>query len=381
MQIEHSGALKNMKLKFITELAEIERSQEQWDSVAGGYPFFRFAWMANWFRYFGSELKLAVLIAVGEDGQWKGIAPWCIDESNPFIRKLRFLGSGCACSDYLDLIVASDDYRSFSTLTVDWLMENIGNAETLGRIDVIELEGITNTNSNTAFLCEVFEAWGLKSHSTELEGGWQVDLPSTWQELNARFSKSMRRKTKAAIKRINNPASEVLSTQNESFDELWPMFVALHQGRRKMLGQAGCFADPSFEMFLQQASKDLMEEDSAELLVILFEGRPLATKLCLFGGETVYFYQSGIDVERMNLEPGYQICYSAISRAIERGFKRFDFLRGDEPYKSRWDTTRIPMSRIRFVPPTSIAKLKHGIWLTGRSFKNYVSKSSIGAGS
>ena len=49
--------------------------------------------------------------------------------------------------------------------------------------------------------------------------------------------------------------------------------------------------------------------------------------LCLFDDETAYTYQSGMDVSRLNLEPGYQICYTAIRNAIDQGFTSSDFLR------------------------------------------------------
>lgn len=108
-----------MKLKFITDFAQIDNNQKQWNSVAGSFPFFQWSWMANWFRYLGTDLKLAVLVAVDEYDNWIGIAPWCIDDTSPFSRKLRFLGSGTACSDYLDLIVADANYPEFSRLVVD----------------------------------------------------------------------------------------------------------------------------------------------------------------------------------------------------------------------------------------------------------------------
>ena len=370
-----------MKLKFIADFTEIESNRAEWDSVAGSFPFFRWSWMANWFRYFGTDLRLAVLVAVDDHGKWIAIAPWCVDSTNPLATRLRFLGSGEVCSDYLDLITDEANYPEFSRLAVDWLLENIGNRETLGPIDVIELDGITTTRATTQYLCDVLDSSGLKSHTTELEGGWCINLPSTWQELNSNFSKSMRRKTKAAVKRTADPATEVISSKEVAFDELWPIFTDLHQQRRKLVGDAGCFSDPAFEQFLKSASRSLIEESKAEILVIFFEGSPLATMLCLFDNEASYSYQSGMDVDRLNLEPGYQICYTAICNAIDNGFKRFDFLRGDEPYKARWNTTRIPIYRTRFIPRTSRAGIKHGIWLAGRSLKHYLNSDSSASGS
>ncbi len=365
-----------MQLQLITNFEELESHSHHWNKVAGPFPFFRWNWVSNWFRYLGNKLELAVLVATDDEGNWTGIAPWCIDSSMPFARKLRFLGSGDACSDYLDLICSAENYRSFAALATDWLVGNIGNPKTLGRIDVVELDGITLTNPNTNHLDRLLDANGLKSHTSELEGGWVVDLPQTWEELNASFSKSMRRKTKKAVQRVADPNTEILSSRDVPFNELWPIFTHLHQQRRNMLGQEGCFASQDFENFLRSAASSLVDESQAELLAILHAGTPLATMLLLNDNETVYTYQNGMDVERLHLEPGYQICYTAIQRSIERGFTHLDFLRGDEPYKSRWNTTRIPIVRKRYVPRTTLATIKHGIWLTGKSIKQYVNPAA-----
>jgi len=137
-----------------------------------------------------------------------------------------------------------------------------------------------------------------------------------------------------------------------------------------MLGEAGCFADSAFEKFLRIASKELIEEGRAELIVIDFDGQPLASMLLMNDENTNYMYQSGADETRMKLEPGYQIAVASIQKSIDLGLKHFDFMRGDEPYKARWSTTRVAMQSTRFVPRKMGAKFKHNIWLTGQVIKN-----------
>lgn len=361
-----------MKLKLFTDLDLLESHCKRWDSVAGEFPFFRWSWMGNWMRHLGTDLELAVLVAIDENGEWVGIAPWCVDSRTPFSRRLRFLGSGETCSDYLDLICSDDHYDEFSATVVDWLDANIGVPQTLGRIDVIDLEGVTSSSPRLSNFCELLEARGYQRHSTELEGGWRVELPSSWDELNASLSKSMRRKTKKAIQRLKEDNTSVMSSSDEPLDKLWPQFVALHQQRREMLGQAGCFASPDFGHFLKAATNGLMLESKAELICLSRNNRPLAAMLLLHDRETTYMYQSGLDPQDMKQEPGHQIAVCAISRAIANQSKYFDFLRGDEPYKARWNTTRIPIQRTRFIPGHSMAKLKHGIWLAGRSVKHWM---------
>ena len=361
-----------MKLTLITDYDTLEQHAAQWDDVAGDFPFFRFAWMGNWSKHLGKSCQLAVLVAVDDDGRWLGIAPWCIDHSQKMTKRLRYISSGVACADYLRLITRPECETEFSNAVVDWLLENVGSDGPFGKIESIELDGITLNDPETSCFVELLSASGLSRHTVEIEGCWKTDLPADWSEFESQCSKSMRRKTRKATQRLTDDQTEIRSSKDNSFDELWPTFVQLHQQRRQMLGQAGCFADPNFHAFLENAIRELAQTGHAEIVQIDRDGTPLASMLLLNDGETVYMYQSGSCEERAAMEPGYQMAASAIKRSIAQGFKSFDFLRGDEPYKARWNTTRVPLSRVKFIPRTISAQLKHSLWLTGRSLKGHV---------
>lgn len=361
-----------MKLTLITTYETLEQHAEQWDEVAGDFPFFRFAWMGNWSKHLGKSCQLAVLVAVDDDGQWLGIAPWCVDHSRNMTKRLRFISSGVACADYLRLITRPEYEKEFSDAIANWLVNNVGADGPLGRIDSIELDGVALNESQTSTFVESLSATGLSRHTTEIEGCWKTELSSDWGEFESKCSKSMRRKTRKATQRLTNEQTEVHSSKDGGFDELWTTFVQLHQLRRQMLGQAGCFADPDFHAFLKNSVRELAETGHAEIVQINNDGMPLASMLLLNDGETVYMYQSGSCDQRAALEPGYQLAACAIQRSISQGFRAFDFLRGDEPYKARWNTTRVPLSRVKFIPRTIAAQLKHSLWLTGRSLKEHV---------
>ena len=361
-----------MKLTLITNPETLEQHAKQWDAVAGNFPFFRFAWMNNWVKHLGKNCQLAVLVAKDDDGQWLGIAPWCIDHSHNMTKRLRYISSGIACTDYLQLITQPENETEFSNAAVDWLLDNVGADGPFGRIDSIELDGIVLDSPETAYLVEMLTASGLGRHDMKIEGCWKTDLPSDWEEFESKCSKSMRRKTRKATRRLTDDQTEIRSSKNASFDDIWTTFVQLHQQRRQMLGQVGCFAEPDFAAFLENAIRELAESGHAEIVQIDREGMPLASMLLLNDGETVYMYQSGSCDQRAALEPGYQMVACAIQRSIDQGFKTFDFLRGDEPYKARWNTTRVPLSRVKFIPRSIAAQLKHSLWLTGRSLKHHV---------
>jgi len=357
-----------MKLQILDSLDQLFASESQWNSVAGNRCFFSWQWCAAWFREFSTEDDaLHVIVGVDNDGRWVGIAPLMISG-----RKLRFLGSGAACSDYVNLITAPEDYNSFAEATAQYLVTEFTQEGALSAVDAFEIEGCGENDRNLDYFCELLQINDFAKHETETEGTWKVLLPDSFEQLNATFSKSMRRKTKAARKRLAEDDVETQFATTDNFEQVWDCFVELHQKRRNAIGQLGCFADDKFERFLRSAVAGLMSIDRSDLVLIHKAEAPIAALLLIYCGDTCMMYQSGIEPTAASLEPGYQSVMVAINHAMEKNFKFFDFLRGDEPYKARWSTTREAIVRRKFIPPTMSAQLKHGTWVIGRSIKNYV---------
>ena len=58
------------------------------------------------------------------------------------------------------------------------------------------------------------------------------------------------------------------------------------------------------------------------------------------------YYNAGIDPDARDLSPGVLMVYAYVRRALERGLRRMDFLRGDEPYKYEWGAVDEPIQRV-----------------------------------
>ncbi|MEL7500516.1 MAG: GNAT family N-acetyltransferase [Planctomycetota bacterium] len=384
-----------MKLELITDFEWLDSNQDHWNDLAAnadcrgiagnqvsgrnqnwkGFPFYRWEWLGTWFKEM-VDGQPYVLLATDDDGQWLGLAPFFI-ESSALQNRLCLWGSGTTCTDYMGLISTESATANFALAVSDWLTKETRAGGKLASIDVVELEGGTEQMNSTQQLDVALDANGFKRYDDELEGCWVVELDSDWRVLESKLSKSMRRKTKKATKRINDEATTIRSTESFPLSELWSEFVRLHQHRRESLGQPGCFADPAFERFLKSATESLVAQGQAELIVIDFEDEALAAMLLFNDGVTNYMYQSGADIDRMKLEPGYQMVYLAILSSLKQNLSRFDFLRGDEPYKARWNTERIPLLRTRWIPRKLTAIFKQNLWLTGRSIKRYLHRTTI----
>src|SRR5208283_4734627 len=106
------------------------------------------------------------------------------------------------------------------------------------------------------------------------------------------------------------------------------------------------------------------------------DGRIAAVEYQLAGRGVIYFYQAGIDPQRLADEPGHLITAATVKRAIEQGETAVDFLRGDEPYKAHFRALARPSLALRVVPNRTMSQLRNNLWLAGRSVKHWLNQPS-----
>jgi CelD/BcsL family acetyltransferase involved in cellulose biosynthesis len=158
-----------------------------------------------------------------------------------------------------------------------------------------------------------------------------IDLADTWDGYLAKLSGKDRHELRRKIRRAEagGPRIEVARTP-AAMDALMDGFVALH--RQSKVGKAR-FMDEPMEVFFRILGRDLAEAGLAALWMLWLDERPAAALFCLEQGGAVSLYNSGFDPEARAMSPGVVLIARTIEDAIARGFRRYDFLRGEEPYK------------------------------------------------
>ena len=329
------------KLTTITTIDQFGSLRGDWDQLTSE-PLRSFAWNFAWWKNFQhlGQLNLYVLEV---EGRVVGIAPLFLDRWGGQ-KRLRFIGSGKTCTDYATLIVA-DRWR-------ERFIEEI-TTEVAGLTAMLELEGVTGEFPHDS-LAEQFgnRFW---RYNIELEPTWFLQLPQEWTDFVAGSKKSLRRKIKKAEKRIASDEFEVRSTLDDlPLEEGWDLLVELHRIRFESKGESGAFDDDHFTNFLHDAVVDLNDNDQVEIIVAYHEGEPMGAHLILLGPSGPQLYQAGIQVAKSKFEPGHLLITFAVRRAIERGHKAFDFLRGNQPYKPYWGAVPRRLQNVRFVSRSAI---------------------------
>lgn len=345
-----------MAIRLLDTAALLDAHADAWNQLAAGHPMRGHDWLSGWWRHYRLGSELFTLAVFDENETLIGLAPWRLETSARRGAVIRWLGDGEVCTDHLSLLIADGQTEAVVDQIADFLVDACEDW------DLLRLDDADADDPRLAALSESLAQRGCDASAADAGACWAIELPNEWEAFLARQSKSHRKQLRRAERRVlESDACEwrPVTTQAE-LDTAWPQFVDLHQRRRASLGEPGCFASPRFGAFHRELAGRLLDRDQLRLSLLLLSGVPAAAEYHLAGPDAVYAYQGGVDPERLDEEPGRLSNIATIKAAVEAGVARFDFLRGDEPYKAHWRAEPRPTVHHRVVPPRRAAQLRAG---------------------
>jgi CelD/BcsL family acetyltransferase involved in cellulose biosynthesis len=342
---------------------------DDWNRLAGDVPCRRWEWLAPWWRHYSAPGdELFVLLVRDSAGEVLGIAPWYLSRSLRQGRVVRFLGSGDVCSDYLT-IFSRPEVR---TLVVDEIADYL-TGDAAGEWDMIELTGVEANDDATSALVERLADRDYVVHQQPGESCWRLALPADWESYVKTLSKTRRERTRQIV-RDSFDTGRAISCRvvdREDLPSYFDLLVDLHQKRRRSMGGQGCFNDVTFTAYHREVMEGFFALGRLRLQYVLLEGRPVAIEYGLTGGNAIYFYQSGIEPAVLDQRPGWMGTIGSLRAAIEQGYRTFDFMRGDEAYKSSWKAQPRATIETRIVARRPAARLRHTAWLAERQVRRW----------
>ncbi len=202
------------------------------------------------------------------------------------------------------------------------------------------LSNLAEDSPNADRLCRALTRRGHVVRRETLWGCPRMQLPTTWDAYLATLSPT-RRQTVRRKERGLARGRQVTITDysDERFDEGWSHLLRLHEERWSSDG-GGAFRDHAAAGLQRAFARRMAEQERLWLVTLDVDGAPAAAWYGFTLGDTVYFYQSGRDPRWDGESVGAVLMGSMIRRAIERGFKWFDFLRGEDTYKTQWTSAQ-----------------------------------------
>ena len=373
-----------MEVVRFSSLEKLEPLAADWDRLARRVPFRSWTWLSRWWRHYGepfgsrgSRVSLYVLV-VYDGGKLVGIAPWYREDCPCQGRVLRFLGLGEVCSEYLSVLCLPEMEQRVAEALAAWLTPTDRSGPSVlpsdDQWDLLELSGVDVEDSAVICLTDELEMRRNLVHRSVGWNCWRIALPDSWEEFLANLSKNHRKQLRHRQRTILDGRRNVLHSVQQSADlpQAQDVLVDLHQRRRQSQGSQGRFASCRFTAFHDDVMPAMLRAGQLRLAWLEVDGRPVAAEYQLTGNDVVYAYQSGMNPDALDLAPGSLGHLVTLRWAIDGGYRTFDFLRGDEPYKRHWRARPRPTWRFRVVPSQTSARLRHGLWLAGSNVKQWI---------
>ncbi len=335
----------------ISSVAHIDDlDRVSWDRLlkrtSAATPFSSWTFHRAWWDAYGAGAEPHYL-AIGQDPVL-GIMPLMARVPGEDLRGRRYFAASYH-ADYATALAADGDLDTVAEATIDHLA---------GRNDWSVLD-LRRFRADDAFLARLEAVASQRAD----ELGWRVrreqedvcpalPLAGSWDEQLARLSKKTRHEFRRKLRRAQ--AAGPLRLHYLPLDAAAAdRFIELHQAR---WDQHGLFAPGETGTRSRRFLHRLVElegaqaEPSFHIAETTVGDRVIHVAAGFAAGGTCYFYNAGMDPGALELSPGVVGTALYIRDRIARGEKRFDFLRGDEPYKYEWGATDQSLCRLVIEP-------------------------------
>jgi len=291
------------------------------------FPFTTPPWWSVWWDHFACGGDL-FLWSIHRDGRFLGLAPLVARG-----REARFPGGPDVC-DYLDFVVAPGREREFFTVLTRHLE--------LQGVERLALEGLRPESAVLSHWAPLASELGCEmSWEAEAES-FELDLPPSWEEYLQGLKSKQRHEVRRKLRRLEEAgrvSCRVLEAPREVIGER-DKFLSLFRTSRP---DKAAFLQGPMDSFFRSMIGALAQEGILKFFVMEMDGETVAVLLYFDYGGTVYLYNNGYDRRYRSLNVGLLSKVLAIRESIERGYRRYDFMKGSEVYKERLGGRSVPV--------------------------------------
>ena len=332
---ERARARLTMRIKEINSYDDFITLKERWKDVLRRREhsvFSTWEWNSIWWKHFGRYRRPIILIAEDND-RVLGIAPLMYSTHKMLglrMGKIEFIGT--PDSDYGDFILTEKGEECMKLL-IDYISNNISE-----KWDYIELMEVPETSKSLMYLDKISENVNLVHKHVCSEcpyGPLPKSLETFYDNLKSKFKKNLRRtlrqlQEKHIVEFKEYSKTEIKNGMGILFD--------LHQKRWETKGQRGVFSDKKIREFHLDIARTFSERGWLSLFSLMADSKAIASFYGFRYNSKVYAYLYGMDPAYQRFSVGNLLLLRIMEKSIKEGLTEFDFLRGKEEYKYRWNS-------------------------------------------
>lgn len=317
-----------LSLELIEHFSRLLEIRSEWSAFArtidGLTPFQLPEWLVTWWRHFGSGALRCFVFREG--GEIAGIVPCFLHHWNGK-RQITLLGAGI--SDYLEPALKPErehemvsQIQSHLNSTSDW--------------DICHWQDLSGNTPFQQLACEFAE--DTPCMAIPLNGTFEA----YWETCARTLRQNVRRDRAKAESQGEIRFHVATAPEPELLDSL----IEMHRARWQRQDQPGMIEANGSEAFLRDVAYGFASLGMLRIFSLQF-GRKLVAVIFAFDYHgRISNYLTAFDPEYERLGFGRTLLYEAVRYSFQKGYKAWDFLRGEEQYKHWWRAQVIPKSRV-----------------------------------
>jgi len=312
--VETAGTVTAEPLPQLERYWAVAGSPLEWDCL-----FMLPPWLGVWWSRLGHGSETHLYVVRSHD-MLLGAAPLTVRGDTA-----QLIGDSDLI-DYSDFIIVPVRKVDFFSILFDDLRRR-----GIGRLDMGRIRSDSPVVSFLRYSSALLDCT-VSCEATDLL--YEMDLPETWEGYLALLSGRERHETRRKLARLDSAGGVGLHVieGKEDVSNAMDTFMTLFRANRS---EKVKFMSAAVESFFRALAEAMAGAGLLKLFSMDVNDTPAAMSMCFDYNSTVYLYNSGYDQNFSHLSVGLLSMVFSIRESIKRGRKRYNFLRGNEPYKKR----------------------------------------------
>jgi hypothetical protein len=324
--------MEKYSVAVIESIQDWENTHEQWNHLLAKSKsnniFLTFEWLYSWWNIYSNDKKILFILTIYNEDTLLGIAPWYINNISHSLliqKRLEFIGSPEAGSDYLDVICMEGEEINISHILYKYIHNEFKEWNSFLFVDfpskslffrnfIYELNNDGKYYSlNTASYCPT------------------INLPNSIEEYKSSMTSKRQRKLDWQINKLTQKGQ--ITTDNivcNGSDKTIENYFDYYDKVRNINNE-------KLRMFIKFYNKYLGNKSTIQIITLKQGENILASILHLFYGNRKFNYLVATNKKYdKNISVGEILVYECINNSIIEKYVIYDFLKGEEPYKFKW---------------------------------------------
>ena len=294
--------------------------------------FLSWEWTYLWCKHFPEKRKqLLVLLIKDNNKRTIGIAPLMkVDEGLLNRPIIKFLGDEMM-ADYMDFLISDNN-------TIEPILRFLYRKGDWARIELKRIPEYSETFlAIKTFLVNSTIPWSIEVDCTSPF----IDIEGDWNEYYNSLSKSLKQDIRTTVNKLGRSGKIQYENLNEdNIKQGLESLFEMHKRRQENKVGISIFESERNQAFFIDVATTFLRLQWTDISVLKLNGKIISAVFALKIKDVFYYWIPSFDPDYIKYSLGKLSIYMLLQQCFKLGYKRFDFMIGDEEYKLRWTNRR-----------------------------------------